>query len=290
MRDREDSTGFLAYDIQAEDPHLSFGVFVYPPFPLGTAAASSADNANSSASCSRARSTGTASAVSSNSSTSMWRGRTDPGVFGWTVASRGTRNLHRSGRCAGRGPAARPDQPGHQRRLPDPQRRLLRQRPHGHPGLVHLRRTRTARSSTPYHVDLFCVYLWRLVSLDLADATARARNRDAVPLAPAIRRHLGIGNSSGLGTVAALHAGPRGSPPFILARELGFAYAKSRSGPDRRRAGRRMRRMLPTPPSPTRCPTAPARAVTRATRQVCRRPGGSAPTPSDLPGIDHRTQ
>ena len=31
----EDGTGFMAYEIQAEDLHLSFGVFVSPPLPPG---------------------------------------------------------------------------------------------------------------------------------------------------------------------------------------------------------------------------------------------------------------
>src|SRR3954447_5613399 len=62
--------------------------------------------------------------------------------------------------------------------------------------------------STPYHVDLFSVYLWRLVSFDLAEATARARNPNSAALDPHIKRHLGIGNSSGLGTVAAVQRWP----------------------------------------------------------------------------------
>lgn len=52
----------------------------------------------------------------------------------------------------------------------------------------------------PFQAELLAVWLIRLYSLDLAEHIARARApHTAVPLSPENRRHLGIGNATGLG-------------------------------------------------------------------------------------------
>ncbi|MER6977936.1 hypothetical protein [Streptomyces carpinensis] len=239
-----DSTGFLGYEIHAEDMRLSFGVFVYPPFPPGTQRLF------------RDTTTeflgillegpidrGRLRREKQQFDEHVWRGRTDPTVLGWTVASRGTRTFDEvvDALTTGRQPDVTSlDANGGY---------LIRNGGFYGNGRMGTRAWPTYAASdgpfsTPYHVDLFSLYLWRLVSLDLADATARARSSDAVPLEPAIRRHLGIGNSSGLGTVAALIRWPARLSAFVLARELAFAYVKARPAPIEPERIERMHRLL----------------------------------------------
>jgi hypothetical protein len=221
----KDGTGFLAYDIQAEELHLSFGVFVYPPLPLGQQRLFRdtqveflgvlLDGPADKERFLRER---------AEFDTRLWRGRTDPEVYGWTIASRGTRTFEEvvDALSAGRQPSIP--------LLDANGGYILRNGGYYGNGRMGTRAwQRYARHggplAMPYHIDLFCVYLWRLVSLDLVEATARARSAQAVPLDPRIRRHVGIGNSSGLGTVAALVRWPARLSAFVLTRELGFAYA-----------------------------------------------------------------
>lgn len=234
-----DGTGLLAYDIRAEELHLSFGVFVYPPLPLGHQRLFRdtkveffgvlLDGPVDVTRFERER---------AEFDEHLWRGRTDNKVYGWTIASRGTRTFDEVVDAL---------VSGHQ-----PDVTLL----DAHGGYVlrnggyygngrmgtrawHSYARHGGALSTPYHVDLFSVYLWRLVSLDLVDATARARNPQSAVLDRRIRRHIGIGNSSGLGTVAALVRWPARLSAYVLSRELAFAYVKSRPGPiDDDRRGR----------------------------------------------------
>jgi hypothetical protein len=221
----EDGTGFLVYDIRAEELHLSFGVFVYPPLPLGHLRLFRdtqveflgvlLDGPADKERFLRER---------AEFDARLWRGRTDPKVYGWTIASRGTRTFEEvvDALASGKQPSiSLLDANGGY---------ILRNGGYYGNGRMGTRAwqsyaRRGGPLSMPYHIDLFCVYLWRLVSLDLVDATARARNPEAVALDPRIRRHVGIGNSSGLGTVAALVRWPARLSAFVLTRELGFAYA-----------------------------------------------------------------
>jgi len=60
----------------------------------------------------------------------------------------------------------------------------------------------------PYHAQFFSAFMLREFVFDLVDHLALVRNPDAVRLAPACRRYLGIGNSAatGLAAYAANHA------------------------------------------------------------------------------------
>jgi hypothetical protein len=223
----QDGTGFLAYDIRAEGLHLSFGVFVYPPLPLGHQRLFRdtrveflgilLDGLADKERFLRER---------AEFDARLWRGRTDTKVYGWTIASRGTRTFEEVVDALARG-----EQPSVSL-LDANGGYILRNGGYYGNGRMGTRAwqsyaRRGGPLSMPYHIDLFCVYLWRLVSLDLVEATAQARNPQAVALDPRIRRHVGIGNSSGLGTVAALVRWPARLSAFILTRELGFAYAAS---------------------------------------------------------------
>lgn len=243
----EDSTGFLAYDIEAEELRIAFGVYVYPPLPvdesgqpqmfrsmkrefLGILLDGPVDRER----FDRER---------RQFDDRMWRGRSDPKVYGWTIASRGTRSFDQVVQALADGhqpDVARLDATGGY---------ILRNGGYYGNGRMGTRAwtsyAGTDRAlSTPYHVDLFSVYLWRLVSFDLAEATARARNPNSAALDPHIKRHLGIGNSSGLGTVAAVQRWPARFAAAVLAREMAFAYVKSRPGPVEAEHSRRLAELL----------------------------------------------
>lgn len=158
----------------------------------------------------------------------VWRGRTTSDTYGWSFANRSERLFdHVVDRLAeGRQPDAALMRDGGY---------LVRNAgfygngrhatrawlaiPAGHP------------LDYPYHVDLFCLYLWRIAGCEIAEAAAGARSDRAVALAPELKRYLGIGNSSGIGTVAALVRWPSSLSGFTFARELVLAHAKARPGP-----------------------------------------------------------
>lgn len=83
--------------------------------------------------------------------------------------------------------------------------------------------------SQPYHCDIFALYLWRQVGHDIVEHIARSRNpRLAAALSPHVRRSLGVGNSSGVGMVAALVRWPAWMSAYTYPRELALGFAKSR--------------------------------------------------------------
>ena len=239
-----DGTGFMAYDIHAEDLHLSFGVFVYPALPLGqprlfrdTTVEFLGILLEGPVDVARFR------REQAQFDEHVWRGRTDSDVFGWTIAGRGSRTFDEvvEALADGRQPdVARLDRGGGY---------ILRNGGYYGNGRMGTRAWTSYAAahgalSTPYHVDIFSVYLWRLVSVDLVDATAKARNPRAAALDPRIKRHVGIGNSSGLGTVAALVRWPARTSGCILARELAFAWVKARPGPVDPQVRRRLSGLL----------------------------------------------
>lgn len=158
----------------------------------------------------------------------VWRGRSSSRTFGWTFANRGATSFDELlGQLAcGRQPSPEALAAGSGYVVRNAgfygngrhATRAWASIPAGHP-LSH-----------PYHVDLFCLYLWRLASFDILDAAARARSAAAVPLGAEAKRMLGIGNSSGIGTVAALVRWPSSLSAFMFARELALAHAKARPG------------------------------------------------------------
>ncbi len=81
--------------------------------------------------------------------------------------------------------------------------------------------------ATPYHMDLFLVYMWREIGLDFVEAIARRRSHQAVELSPETRLYIGVGNSSGLGMTCALVRWPQWVNIWCLTRELALAYAKT---------------------------------------------------------------
>ncbi len=80
----------------------------------------------------------------------------------------------------------------------------------------------------PYQAELLTVYLIRCFTHDLVEHVARRRNPDSfVPLDRAIRRHLGVGNATGLGMAPFLHNHPILLNNWVMALETALASCRS---------------------------------------------------------------
>ncbi len=80
----------------------------------------------------------------------------------------------------------------------------------------------------PYQAELLTVYLIRCFTHDLVEHVARRRSPDTfVPLDRTIRRHLGIGNATGLGMAPFLHHHPMLLNNWVLALESALAACRS---------------------------------------------------------------
>jgi hypothetical protein len=91
----------------------------------------------------------------------------------------------------------------------------------------------------PFRAEMLTVWLIRGFTLDLVDHIAQARSSQAkssqaARLAPELRRHIGIGNATGLGMAPFLVFHPLLLNNWILARETAIARvcALPRAGPD----------------------------------------------------------
>jgi hypothetical protein len=75
--------------------------------------------------------------------------------------------------------------------------------------------------------QLVTAYLMREYSCDLVEHLARLQSDKAVPLDPAIRRFLGVGNGSALGLIFFIHRHPRLIGSWLTAREQAIAAASA---------------------------------------------------------------
>lgn len=73
--------------------------------------------------------------------------------------------------------------------------------------------------------QLLVAYLMREFSCDLVEHLARLQSDRAVPLDPALRRYVGVGNGSALGLIFFVHKHPRLMNSWISARETAIAEA-----------------------------------------------------------------
>ncbi len=81
--------------------------------------------------------------------------------------------------------------------------------------------------SGPFGAEMLAVYLIRLFTLDLVEHVARVRAPDTfVPLAPQLKRMLGIGNSTGLGMAPFLVSHPVLLNNWVAARETALARVR----------------------------------------------------------------
>ncbi len=75
--------------------------------------------------------------------------------------------------------------------------------------------------------QLLTAYLMRELSCDLVSHLAQLQSPQAVPLAPAFRRWLGVGNGSALGLIFFVHKHPRLINAWLSAREQALAKARA---------------------------------------------------------------
>ncbi len=94
----------------------------------------------------------------------------------------------------------------------------------------------------PYHADLLTLYMWRVFSHDLVEHIAARRGPGAVPLHPALKRYLGVGNASGLGLIPFVIRHPRRIHGWCAARET--AIARVTAAPATQADGARLRNIL----------------------------------------------
>lgn len=230
VRIAADGTGYLGYELEAAGLTMSFGCYAYPPMDVDRV------------SLFRDPETDYFAVLAAGPldeelmqherdqfDTDLWRGRADDRVYGWTVARRG--RLFEPVVAA----LADGNQPSRDAILKSGGYLLRNGGYYGNGRMGTRAWAGYARDGwpfeSPYHVDLMTLYMWRLVGFDVADALARARGDHAVELDPGVKRYLGVGNSSGLGTIAALVRWPNRMASFVLPREIALAYAKSRRAP-----------------------------------------------------------
>ncbi|WLR95569.1 hypothetical protein [Shinella zoogloeoides] len=81
----------------------------------------------------------------------------------------------------------------------------------------------------PFQAEMLTVWLIREFSYDLVEHVARRRApKTFVPLAPDLRRHIGVGNSTGLGMAPFLANHPVLLNNWVLARETALARIRSK--------------------------------------------------------------
>lgn len=81
----------------------------------------------------------------------------------------------------------------------------------------------------PFQAEMLTVWLIREFSHDLVEHVARSRAPETfVPLASELRRHIGVGNSTGLGMAPFLANHPQLLNNWVLARETALARVRSK--------------------------------------------------------------
>ena len=238
-----DGTGFLSFNIDANGHIMSFGVRANQPLPNSEARLFR----DTEVECFGVLANGPFDRRSWEQDDQefvrdLWRGRAGEQVLGWTIASRGHAFESTIQALAAGG------QPSRERILSS-NGYLLRNGGFYGNGRIGTRAWASYAHAgwpfeSPYHVDLFTLYLWRVVSYAICEAAARARSGQAARLDPAIKRYFGVGNASGLGTVAALVRWPERLSSFVLPREIALAYVMSRPAPIPAYAVERVTRQL----------------------------------------------
>lgn len=154
-----------------------------------------------------------------------WKGRTTANALGWSFANRGSRSFDATIDALAHGRAAPLDEVlanggylvrnagfyGNGRHGSVPWLTLA-----GEGALAH-----------PYHLDLLTLFMLKLASFDFVEGAARQRNARAGRLGAEFRRRVGVGNSSGIGTVATLVRWPTTLAALTLGRELAVARGRS---------------------------------------------------------------
>lgn len=81
----------------------------------------------------------------------------------------------------------------------------------------------------PFQAEMLTVWLIREISHDLVEHVARRRSPETfLPLAPELRRHIGVGNSTGLGMAPFLANHPQLLNNWVFARETALARVRAK--------------------------------------------------------------
>lgn len=224
--------GLLIYDIDAEGWPLSFVVWASPPDSdvdrLGRFYEHVYDFYGSLFDCrvsvERAR------VEAERMRVHVWQGRTDNTSLGWTVANRSNRFFSHVVDALTEGRQPDIGQLGAGGGYIVRNAGWYGNGRHGSRSWLSL--PRESPFAEPYFTDLFSLYLWRGVSGDVAESIAARRSEGAVVLSPQVRRYLGIGNSSGIGMVAALVRWPAWLATYCSMREVVRAFVVTRPGAD----------------------------------------------------------
>lgn len=92
--------------------------------------------------------------------------------------------------------------------------------------------------SGPFRAEMLTVYLIRCFTLDLVEHVARHRGAQSAQLEPRLKRHLGIGNATGLGMAPFLASHPILIHNWMEARETALALVRSVEAADPARLAR----------------------------------------------------
>jgi hypothetical protein len=222
-----DGVGYLIYDIDIQGHRLHFGAYAAPSQGIDRAGRLSDQHFDFyGALRDGPPDVPRTTAVLDDFSSQLWASRTDGDTIGFTIANRSVRNYDHAVGELERG--GQPDP----RQLMEGGGYVLRNAGwygNGRQGTKSWRAMASHPLGLPYHPDMFALYLWRLVSFDVLDAAARARNPNAASLSLETKNQIGVGNSSGMGMVAALVRWPEWFGAYNFLRELSLAYATTRT-------------------------------------------------------------
>jgi hypothetical protein len=98
--------------------------------------------------------------------------------------------------------------------------------------------------SAPYHAQMLLAYVWREFSIRLVEHVAALRSPSAAVLERAVRRRIGVGNSSGVGLVPFLVRHPRLVNRWVGLREEALARIGQLRVVDTPQGGARLRGLL----------------------------------------------
>lgn len=225
-----DGSGFLSFEIDAAGHVMTFAVQANPPMPVDRVTLFRDDDTDLFAALldgpfdqerwEHER---------DQFGAAVWRGRAGDRCFGWTIARVG-RAFEPTIQALAEG--RQPDR----ELLLESGGRLLRNGGYYGNGRMGTRSWMGYAHAgwpfeSPYHVEMLALYMWRLTGFAICDAAARARSESAAQLRTEVKRYMGVGNASGLGTVAVQVRWPERLSSFILPREIAFAYAMSRRAP-----------------------------------------------------------
>jgi hypothetical protein len=221
----QDGSGTLIYDIEAEGIHMHFGVLSCASIGVDRSGRLSDKEFDFYALLREGRSKDSPIKEGLvHFREHLWSARADNKTIGFTVANRSVATFSQTLTALAKGIQPDPDilnaNGGY----------LLRNSgwyANGRHGTRSWKSMAGHPLEMPYHPDMFALYLWRMVGFDVVEHAARAQNPKAT-LTRGTKQALGVGNSSGMGMVAALVRWPEWFGAFNTLREMCLAHGVTR--------------------------------------------------------------